>query len=117
MAQISVKINGREYPIACDDGQEDNVSRLAVYLDKRSSGIIEQVGSVSEGRLLVMLALLVADELSETYDELDDLRRQIKDVESKARSQAVEELEGIFTDKINYLSECVERVADSLDTD
>ena len=114
MGQVSVNVNGRDYPVACDDGQEDHVSRLGEYLDKRASGLSEQVGAVSEGRLLVMTGLLVADELSEAYDEVEKLQQEAKEIASKARNQALEETEDSYALALNTLAEKIERIADSL---
>ena len=61
MAQVTVSINGRDYRVVCDDGQEAHVSRLGVYVDKR----------VGDAGLLVMVSLLLADELSKAYSDLD----------------------------------------------
>lgn len=74
MAQIKIKINGRSYDIACDDGQEDHVARLGKYIDKKVAELAGQVGQVGDARLLVMAALLITDELSEAYGELEDIR-------------------------------------------
>ena len=74
MSQITVKVNGRNYEIACDDGQEAHLTRLAQYVDRRVDELIAAVGQVGDARLLVMASLLVADELSEVYTELDALR-------------------------------------------
>ncbi|MEQ8196306.1 MAG: cell division protein ZapA [Rhodospirillales bacterium] len=74
MAQVSVTINGRKYPIACDDGQEAHLSRLASYVDNRIRELVAAVGQVDHSRLLVMVSLLVADELSDAYAELESSR-------------------------------------------
>ena len=71
MSQITVVVNGRKYDIACDDGQEAHLTRLAQYIDRRVDELIAAVGQVGDARLLVMASLLVADELSEVYTELD----------------------------------------------
>jgi cell division protein ZapA len=76
MAKVSVTINGRKYDIACDDGQEAHLARLAQYVDKRVDELVAAVGQVGDARLLVMASLLVADELSEVYTELDQLRNE-----------------------------------------
>jgi len=70
MAQIDVTINGRNYRIACDDGQEDHIVQLADYVDKRVAELVSAVGQAGEARLLVMASLLIADELSEAFAEL-----------------------------------------------
>ena len=80
MAQVSVKINGRNYPIACDDGQEAHLSRLASYIDNRIQELVASVGQVDHSRLLVMVSLLVADELSDAYSELETAKATTKTV-------------------------------------
>ena len=74
MAQVTVTINGRKYEIACDDGQEAHLTRLSQYVDKRVEELVSAVGQIGDARLLVMVSLLVADELSEVYTEVDNLR-------------------------------------------
>jgi cell division protein ZapA len=70
MAQVEVSINGRNYQVACDDGQEDHLRQLGDYIDKRVQELVTAVGQVGDARLLVMASLLIADELAETYAEL-----------------------------------------------
>jgi cell division protein ZapA len=74
MGQVAVTINGRSYDVACDDGQEDHLVRLASYIDKKMAELVTSVGQIGDTRLLVMSALLLADELSEAYSELTTLR-------------------------------------------
>ena len=74
MGQVAVTINGRSYEVACDDGQEDHLVRLASYIDKKMAELVTSVGQIGDTRLLVMSALLLADELSEAYSELTTLR-------------------------------------------
>lgn len=70
MAQVEVSINGRNYQIACDDGQEAHLVQLGEYIDKRVQELVSAVGQVGDSRLLVMTSLLIADELAETYADL-----------------------------------------------
>jgi len=65
MGQVSVTINGRQYRMACDDGQEDYLTRLAQDLDQRIEQLRTDFGEIGDMRLTVMAALIVADELSE----------------------------------------------------
>jgi cell division protein ZapA len=74
MAQVSVRINGRHYQVACEDGQEAHLQKLAAYIDDRVAELVRDVGQVGDARLLVMAALLIADELADAYDELEELR-------------------------------------------
>ena len=70
MAQVDITINGRTYQIACDDGQEEHLTQLGEYVDKRVKELVAAVGQVGDSRLLVMVSLLIADELAETYADL-----------------------------------------------
>lgn len=90
MAQIEVTINGRIYQIACDDGQEAHLAQLGEYVDKRIRELVAAVGQVGDARLLVMVSLLVADELAETYADLNRLRAQT--AESGARAEIEDRL-------------------------
>lgn len=74
MAQVAITVNGRSYQIACEDGQEEHLSELGAYIDKRVSDLVASVGQIGDMRLLLMASLLIADELSEVYDELDAAR-------------------------------------------
>lgn len=74
MAQVAVRINGRHYQVACEDGQEAHLQKLAAYIDERVAELVRDVGQVGDARLLVMAALLIADELADAYDELEELR-------------------------------------------
>jgi len=65
MAQVSVTINGRQFRMACEDGQENHVMSLARELDARIDGLRAKFGEIGDTRLTVMAALTVADELAE----------------------------------------------------
>ncbi|CAA6605750.1 MAG: cell division protein ZapA [Alphaproteobacteria bacterium] len=69
MGQITVTVNQRPYVIACDDGQEAHLTRLARYVDDRIKQLVAAVGQAGEARLLLMVSLLLADELSEAYEQ------------------------------------------------
>lgn len=98
MAQVSVTINGRAYQIACDDGQEEHLRQLAGYIDRRVAELVAAMGQIGDMRLLVMVSLLIADELSEVTRQLDDTRKTSDDARStasKADAQAASALENI----------------------
>ncbi len=74
MAEISLTINERSYDVACDDGQEGHIRKLAEHIDERVRDLAGTVGQVGEGRLLVMASLVVADELFEAYKQIHALK-------------------------------------------
>jgi cell division protein ZapA len=65
VAQVSVSINGRQFRMACEDGQEDHLMTLARELDGRIEGLRVKFGEIGDTRLTVMAALTLADELGE----------------------------------------------------
>ncbi len=79
MARIDVIIHGKTYKVACDDGQEDHLRILAKYIDERATRLADASGTFSETHLMVLTSLLVADEMADIYNELDDLRRTVAD--------------------------------------
>jgi cell division protein ZapA len=65
MAQVNATIAGRQFRLACEDGQEEHLQTLAKDLDERIEGLRKKFGEIGDTRLTVMAALMVADELSE----------------------------------------------------
>jgi cell division protein ZapA len=66
MAQVNATIAGRQFRLACEDGQEEHLQALAKDLDERIGGLRKKFGEIGDTRLTVMAALMLADELSET---------------------------------------------------
>ncbi|MEE2746772.1 MAG: cell division protein ZapA [Pseudomonadota bacterium] len=108
MSQISITINERKYEIACDEGQEEHITRLAEYIDKRVSELIAAVGQVGDARLLVMASLLISDELSEVYGELDELRGE------RGTSSSVDSSSSITSNDLERIASRIEKIADNL---
>ena len=69
MAQVDVSVNGQSYRIACEDGQEDRLVDLAAMVDEKVLALVNQIGQVGSNRLLVMAALIIADELVDLKNE------------------------------------------------
>ena len=69
MAQVSLQINGYGYTLGCGDGEEQHLLTLAADLDRRIQEIKAQVGPSGEARLLLMTALMLADELHDLRQE------------------------------------------------
>ncbi len=74
MAQVDVSVNGQSYRIACEDGQEDRLVDLAAMVDEKVIGLVNQIGQVGSNRLLVMAALIIADELVDLKNEVGSSR-------------------------------------------
>jgi cell division protein ZapA len=64
-ASVAITIAGRDYEFSCDEGQEATLTALAGEIDRRATKLLKSVGPVSDARLLVMVALTLADDLNE----------------------------------------------------
>ena len=96
MGQVSITIRGRAYQIACDDGQEAHLARLGRYLDQRADQLATAGSSINDSLLLVMTALVVADELSDTVGELESLRGpNAQNARAEAENEAVTAIDEI----------------------
>jgi cell division protein ZapA len=65
MGQVIVAIGGRNYPLSCRDGDEPHLIALAAGIAAKADVLTGQLGQMSEARLLLMAALMIADELHE----------------------------------------------------
>lgn len=117
MAQVNATIAGRQFRLACEDGQEDHLQTLAKDIDQRIVDLRAKFGEIGDTRLTVMAALTVADELSEALRKIrlleeeiaalqdarvvaSDRARAASDAVVGAFNSAAERLEGI-TKKLN----------------
>ncbi len=101
MAQVTVTINSREYPIACESGQEARIMQLAGVLEEKARLLKDISGQISENMLLAMIGILVADDLLEARKnnpapvaaaaEADAARTAAADRELSARLRIVSE--------------------------
>jgi len=65
MADLTINFNGQAYHLACQNGEEEHLARLAAYVDSKAKKLAGKMGSVGDNRLLLMTAILIADELEE----------------------------------------------------
>ena len=99
MAQVTVTINSREYPIACESGQEARIMQLAGVLEEKARLLKDISGQISENMLLAMIGILVADDLLEARKNNpapvtpagEDARTAAADRELSARLRVVSE--------------------------
>lgn len=77
MAQVNVTINTRQYRMACEDGQEQHLLKLAEDLDQRIAQLRSSFGEIGDTRLTVMAALTIADELMEAGKRIRRLEEEL----------------------------------------
>jgi cell division protein ZapA len=109
MAHVSVSINGRQYRMACDDGQEHHLARLAHDLDQRIANLRDTFGEIGDMRLTIMAALILIDELSEQRQRLHRIETEFTSLQH-ARAAAVDRSEAIEADITAALASAAERI-------
>ena len=117
MSQVNATIAGRQFRLACEDGQEEHLQELAKDIDQRIISLRRKFGEIGDTRLTVMAALMVADELAEMIQKMrlleediaslqdarlvaSDRARAASDAVIGAFNSAAERIEGI-TRKLN----------------
>jgi cell division protein ZapA len=78
MAQVTVLVNGRNYTLACEDGEEEHLTALANLIDSRVAELGRSVGQVGDARLMLMASLVVADELAVANERVEELEQEIE---------------------------------------
>jgi cell division protein ZapA len=78
MGQVVVKVNGREFPLSCADGQEPRIRRLAQYVDAKVGEFTKTIGQIGEARLILLAALVISDELSDANEALQQERSRTR---------------------------------------
>jgi cell division protein ZapA len=77
MAQVIATIAGRQFRLACEDGQEDHLQALANDIDQRVIDLRRKFGEIGDTRLTVMAALMLEDELVEATQKMRRLEDEI----------------------------------------
>jgi len=78
MSHVNVSINGRQYRMACEEGQETRLLRLAESLEARIGSLRGKFGEIGDARLTVMAALTVCDELADANNRIHVLEEETK---------------------------------------
>jgi len=116
MSQVTVTINGRQFRMACEDGQESHLLRLAQDLDQRIERLRGTFGEIGDTRLTVMAALTVADELADTSGKLRRLEEDVSGLQD-ARAVSAERAEATqaaIAAALNSAAERIEQVVKAL---
>ena len=109
MAQVHVTINGRQYRMGCDEGQEEHVLKLAQDIDDLINRLRHAHGEIGDQRLTVMAALTVADELSEQANRMRRLEDEIAALQD-ARLVAAERAQQTQAAIVAALNAAAERI-------
>ena len=83
MANVSIKFNGKEFLLSCEDGQEEHLEELLIQINKKFNDLKNDLGNLGENKLLLITAVKVMDEYYETKKKVDQKKDELKDLSNK----------------------------------
>jgi cell division protein ZapA len=111
MPLVNVMVNGRAYTIACDDGEEEHLKALANDVDSKVAELLGSVGQVGDQRLILMAALLLADELHAATAQLETAKAELA-AEKTAHAEVSNRMEESESLAADVLENAVKRIED-----
>ncbi|MCL7407999.1 cell division protein ZapA [Marivivens donghaensis] len=118
MPQVEIKIGGRSFEVACQEGEESFLQSAAALLDAEASSFAAQAGRMPESQLLLMSGLLLADKTVAIEDRLREAEDKIAELELKVanpKEVAVPVVPTAVTDTLKELAARAEALADEVD--
>lgn len=112
MSHINVTINARQYRMACEEGQEVRLLKLAESLETRIQSLRGKFGEIGDARLTVMAALTVCDELVDAGNRIRTMEQELTELRD-FRNAAVERARMTQTAVVNALNAAAERIEKS----
>ena len=109
MSHINVTINGRQYRMACEEGQEVRLLKLAETLETRVTELRGKFGEIGDARLTVMAALTVCDELLDTTARLHAMEQELETARTM-RAAAVDRARLTQSAVANALNSAADRI-------
>ena len=85
MANVSIKFNGKEFLLSCDDGQEEHLEELLIQINQKFNNLKNDLGNLGENKLLLITAVKVMDEYYETKKKVDQKKEEFKELSNKFR--------------------------------
>ena len=83
MVNVNVKFNSRDYLLACEDGQEKELEKLTIELNKKFEKLKSDLGNLGEGKLLLIIAIQTMDEMFSIKETMQKLKKHNKELEEK----------------------------------
>ena len=85
MANVSIKFNGKEFLLSCEDGQEEHLEELLIQINQKFNSLKNDLGNLGENKLLLITAVKVMDEYYETKKKVDQKKDELKNLSNKFR--------------------------------
>ena len=83
MANVSIKFNGKEFLLSCEDGQEEQLEELLIQLNQKFNKFKNDLGNLGENKLLLITAVKIMDEYYETQKKVEQKKKELNDLSNK----------------------------------
>jgi len=83
MANVSIKFNGKEFLLSCEDGQEEQLEELLIQINQKFNNLKNDLGNLGENKLLLITAVKVMDEYYETKKKVEQKKDELKNLSNK----------------------------------
>ena len=135
MANVSIKFNNKDYLLSCDDGQEESLKKLTLFLDKKYNELKDKLGNIGENKLLLITTIKLIDDyfdlkekVSKQKSKLDELSKKFtelktlaikykdnKDGEIKELNSAIDNFKKIIEENNNLYESMLDKTTKSLE--
>jgi cell division protein ZapA len=86
MPEVIVSIGGRDFEVACQDGEEHYLKTAARLLDDEAKILADQVGRLPEARMLLMAGLMLADKMASIEDKVSEAQMKLAERDAEVAS-------------------------------
>lgn len=135
MANVNIKFNNKDYLLSCDDGQEESLKKLTIFLDNKYKELKQELGNIGENKLLLITSIKLIDDyfnfkekVSLQKDKLDKLSKKFlelkslaikykaeKDLEIKSLKSEIDKFKNTIEDSNTLYETILDRTTKSLE--
>jgi len=83
MANVTIKFNGKEFLLSCDDGQEEHLEELLIQINQKFNNLKNDLGNLGENKLLLITAEKVKDEYHEKKKKVEKKKEELNNLSNK----------------------------------
>ena len=117
MANVSIKFNGKEFLLSCEDGQEEHLEELLIQINQKFNNLKNDLGNLGENKLLLITAVKIMDEYFETKKKVEHTKEEFRELSNKFKElkTLVYEYKDIKEDEISKLNLSHQKFKDEIE--
>ena len=117
MANVSIKFNGKEFLLSCEDGQDEHLEELLIQINQKFNNLKNDLGNLGENKLLLITAVKVMDEYYETKKKIEQKKNELKNLSEKFKElkTLIYEYKDKKEKEIDYLNENHEKLKNEIE--